>query len=257
MLVVENPVVDLVGHQQQAVLLRDRHDPLQQRARIVGAGRVVGVDQHDRARARGHQRFDLVRIGEEPILRAAAVVHRSAVVEDGGRRPQRIVGRGQQHLVARIEQRAQRDVDQLAHAIAHEHALGRGVGRAARLVERGDRFARLGQALLVGIGIGAGDVVGDRALQVLGRAEAERAGVADVELDQAAALGLQLARAPRQLAADLVADFGQAGAGLEAGRGHRAGVRRKKSRQPSGKPAPASAAAAVKSRAERRKTATE
>ena len=61
-------------------------------------------------------------------------------------------------------------------------------------------------------------LVGDRALQVLRRAEAERARVADVELDQLAALGLQLAGAPGQFAADLVTDFGQAFAGLHGGR---------------------------------------
>ena len=54
-------------------------------------------------------------------------------------------------------------------------------------------------------------------LQVRRRAEAEGAGVADVELDQLAALGLELEGAPGQLAADFVADFGQAFAGLEAG----------------------------------------
>ena len=219
--VVEDAVVDLVAQQQQAVLLRDGDDALEQFARIVGAGGVVGVDQHDGARARGHQVLDLFRVRQEAVLGRAAVVHRTAVVEDRRRAPQRIVGRGQQHLVAGVEQGAQGDVDQLAHAVAHEHALGRGIGRAPRAVERGDRLARLRQALLVGVGIGAGDVVGDGALQVLGRAEAEGAGIADVELDQGPTLAFQLAGAPGELAADLVADFGQAGAGLEAGRRHR------------------------------------
>ena len=91
-------------------------------------------------------------------------------------------------------------------------------------MERGDRFARGRQALLVRVGIGVGDVVGDRALQVLRRAETEGARVADVELDQLAALGLQLAGAAGEFAADLVTDFGQAFAGLQAaGIGHRGG----------------------------------
>src|SRR5690606_39717116 len=56
---------------------------------------------------------------------------------------------------------------------------------------------------------------GNRALQVLRRAEAERAGIADVELDQLAAAGLQFAGAAGELAADLVTHGGQALAGLQ------------------------------------------
>src|SRR5690606_20075990 len=202
----------------------------EQFARIRRAGRVVGVDQHDcpdfSARARGHQRLDLVRVGQEAVGHLAAVVDRAAVVEDRGRRPQRVVGRGQQDFVAGIEQAAQRQVDQLAHAVADEGPFRRGVGRAAAAMEGGDRLARGRQTLLVGIGIGVGDAVGDRALQVRGRAEAERAGIADVELDQGPALGLELAGPAGQFAADFVSDFGQAFAGLQAGWRHRAAGRR-------------------------------
>ena len=101
----------------------------------------------------------------------------------------------------------------------------RGVGCAALPVEGGDGFAGGRQALLVGVRVGVGDVVGDGALQVFRRAEPERARVADVELDQRPALAFQLASSPGQLSADLVADFGEAFTGLEgglrAGGGHR------------------------------------
>jgi hypothetical protein len=122
--------------------------------------------------------------GRNPFSGSAAVIHRPAVVEDGRGRPQRVVGRGQQHFVARVEQRAQAEVDQFAHAVADEHPLRRRIGRAALAMEVGDRLARRGQALLVRVRIGAGDVVGDGALQVFRRAEAEGPGVADVQLDQ-------------------------------------------------------------------------
>src|SRR5690606_10960765 len=178
------------------------------------------VDQHDRARARRHQRLDLVRIGQEVLAGMAAVVDRPAVVEDGGRRPQRVVGRGQQHFVARVEQGAQADVDQLAHAVADEHVVGAHAGGAARGVLRGHGLARGGQALLVRVGIGGRDAVGDGALQVLGRAETEGARVADVELDQRVAAGLEFPRAAGELAADLVAHLGQAFPGGDAGLGH-------------------------------------
>src|SRR3546814_10073491 len=146
---------------------------------------------------------------------------RAAVVEDRRRRPQRVVGRWQQHFVAGVEQGAQRQVDQLAHAVADEHPLRRCIRRAAILVEGGDRIARGRQALLVGVGVGVGDAVGDRTLQVPGRAEPERAGVADVELDQGPALRLEFTGPAGQLATDFVSDFGQAFAGLPAGRRHR------------------------------------
>jgi hypothetical protein len=78
-------------------------------------------------------------------------------------------------------------------------------------------------------------MVGDRTLQVLRGAEAEGAGVADIELDQAPALALQFAGAAGEFAADLVTDFGQALAGLEAGDGHRKKRGTGRARQPSGK----------------------
>ena len=65
-------------------------------------------------------------------------------------------------------------------------------------------------------GIGARQVLRDRLLQVLRRPEAERARVADVELDQRDALGLEFQRPAREFAADFIADFGQAFAGDEA-----------------------------------------
>src|SRR3546814_2624730 len=86
--------------------------------------------------------------------------------------------------------------------VRSEHPRGRGMRRAAVHVERGDRLARGRQALLVGVGVGVGDAVGDRTLQVPGRAEPERTGVADVELDQGPALCLELAGPAGQFAAD-------------------------------------------------------
>ena len=208
--VVQHLVVDLVDHQQQAVLGRDGDDALQQLARVRRAGGIVGVDQHDGAGARADQLLDLDRIGQEIVVRIAAVIHRTAVIEDGRGRPQRVVGRRHQHFVARIQQRAQRQVDQFRHAVADEYAVRVRIRRAALGVRRGDRIARRGQALLVRVRIGAAHVVGDRALQVFRRTETERARVADVELDQLLPLGLQLPGSPRQFAPDFVADFGQA-----------------------------------------------
>src|SRR5690606_14067412 len=82
--------------------------------------------------------------------------------------------------------------------------------RAALAVGRSQRLARGRQAELVGVRIGVVDVPDDRLLQVLRRAETERARVADVELDQLASCRLEGMGSPVALAADLVADFRQA-----------------------------------------------
>src|SRR6185437_16080821 len=101
-------VVDLVGKQQQPVSCGDIHQALQQGARINRAGGIVRVDQHQRAGARGDQRLDLVGIRQVAVAGQAAVVARLTAVEDGGRAPQRVVGTGQQYLVAGLQQGAQR-----------------------------------------------------------------------------------------------------------------------------------------------------
>ena len=219
-IVVKDAVVDLVGHQQQAVARGDVHQPLQQRRRVVGAGGVVRVDHHQRAGARRHQLFDFVRVGQEAVFRRAAVIHRPALVEDGGGAPQRVVGRGQQHFVARVEQRPQRHVDQLADAVADEHTLGAGIGRAAFAVRLGHGFAGQRQALLVGVGVGFGHVRGQGLLQVVGGAETEGARVADVQADQMPALALEFTGAAGKFAADVVADLAKAVAGRHGAVGH-------------------------------------
>ena len=63
-------------------------------------------------------------------------------------------------------------------------------------------------------------VAGDGVLQVVRRTETEGAGIADIELDQGAALGLEFAGAAGEFAADLVTDFGQAFAGDDSVLGH-------------------------------------
>ena len=101
-------------------------------------------------------------------------------------------------------------------------------------MERGDRLARGRQSLLVRVRIGVLDLAGDRALQVFRRAESEGARVADIQLDQHAALVFQFARTSRQFSADLVAHLGQAFAGFQAFDGHRAGGADGGAGQPSG-----------------------
>ena len=74
-------------------------------------------------------------------------------------------------------------------------------------------FAGQRQALLVGVRVAVGHVAGQRFLQVRGGAEAEGAGVADVQADQVAALAFEFAGAAGQFTADVVADLAKAFAG--------------------------------------------
>ena len=86
--VVEDAVVDLVREEHQAVPLGDAHQRLDRLARVDRAGGVVGVDEDQRARARGDQRLDLGGVGDEAVLGAAEVVDGARAGDRDGRRPQ-------------------------------------------------------------------------------------------------------------------------------------------------------------------------
>jgi hypothetical protein len=150
--------------------------------------------------------------------------HSASISSGSGRcargAPQRIIRRRQQHLLAGVQQCAQREVDQFADAVADEHPLDVGHARAARMLARQNRLARGFQPLLVAIRIAVGEVRGDRGRQVRRRAKSESPRVADVELQHRMACGLQRPRVPGQCPADFVADFGKTEAGMNGDRGH-------------------------------------
>ena len=123
---------------------------------------------------------------------------RLAAGDDHRRGPERVVRRREQHLVARLEQRLHRHEDQLGDAVAHEHVLGGDAGDAARLRVHDHRLARREDALLVAVALGLREVLDHRQAHGLGRPEAERGRVADVQLDDLVALALELLGAPRQ-----------------------------------------------------------
>ena len=81
------------------------------------------------------------------------IMHGAAGIEIHGRGPQRVVGTRHQHLVAGIQQRAQREVNQLAHTVADEHLFGRDPAHAALLLLHHHRFARRENPLLVHVSL--------------------------------------------------------------------------------------------------------
>src|SRR6185437_6996829 len=129
----------------------------------------------------------------------------------------RVVGTGQQYLVAGLQQGPQRQVDQFADTVADEDPFGFHMARAARALLRGDGLARRFQTLLMTVRLALVQVAGDRFAQVRRRFEAVTAGVADVQLDAVMAGRLQLARAPGQRPADFVAYVGKVRTGDDRG----------------------------------------
>ena len=195
----------------------EARDAFAHRARIHRAGRVVRVDDDDGARLARDQRGDLFRIGHEVVLGPARVVDRLAAIQRDRRRPQRIVRARDQHLVAGVEQRAQAEIDQLAHAVADEHFFGADAGDAARLLLHDHGFARREDALLMAVAFGHRHVLDHGEAHGLRRAEAEGAGIADVQRHDLVALALELLGATSEPATDLVLDVAQAFAGADLG----------------------------------------
>ena len=136
---------------------------------------------------------------------------RRAARQRDRRRPQRVVGRGHQHLVAGIEQALHRHHDQLGRAVADEDVVHPDAGDLLRLGVVHDRLARGEQALGIGIAGRIRQVQDHVLLDFLRRVEAERREIADVQLDDALAFFLHLLGARHHRAADVVADVGQLG----------------------------------------------
>ena len=195
--------------------LGDPHERREHLAAVDRARRIVRIDHDERARARRDQRLERHQVRVEVLRLGARIVDRLAAVEHRRGGPERVIRARDQHLVANVEQAAQREVDELAHAVAHEHVVGAHVRDAAALLLHHDRFAGREDALLVAVGLARGEVLDHREPHRLGRAQPEEPRIADVQLDDLVALMLELERAPRELAADLVADVFELRADLD------------------------------------------
>ena len=205
--VVEHPVVDLVGQQEQAVAAGQLDQPGQHRTGVDRAGRVVGVDDHERLGALGDPGLDVGQVGVPAVGLVGQVVHRGASGQADRRGPQRVVGRRHQHLVAVVEQRLHRHDDQLGHPVAQVDVVDVKGGEARHVLVAGDdraagRRDAPGVGVALGVGQGGDDVPHDR----VGGLEAEGARVADVELQDAVALGLEPGGVGVGRAPDLVDD---------------------------------------------------
>ena len=200
--------------------LGDRGQTGDDLARIDGAGGVVGIDDDDRPRPGRDELGHLVGIGNEPVLRPAGVVHRLRPVDHHRRRPEGVVGAGDEDLVTGVQQRPHGDHDQFGDAVADEHLVGRHVHHAAGLLLHDHRFAGRKDPLLVRIGVGLMEVLHDRPAHRLRHPEAEGPGVADVELDDLVPGPLELLGPARQGPTNLVLDVVEVFGGAERGEAH-------------------------------------
>ena len=106
------------------------------------------------------------------------------------RRPERIVGAGDQNLVAIVEQRVHRKLNELGHAVACVDMLHLNVGQTLDLRILHNRLARGEQAARVGIAFAVGQLLAHVLDNLVGRAETEGRRVADIELEDALAFVL-------------------------------------------------------------------
>ena len=207
--VVQDLVVDLVREQDQVVPAGQLDDLLQRRSPVHGPGRVVRVDDDDRLGPGRDLRRQVGQVGLPVVGLVAQVVHGVAAAQRDRGRPQGIVRHRHEDLVAVVQQRLQRQHDQLGDAVAEPDVLDVDPVDALVLVVLHHRAAGRQQALGVAVPVGLRQVEDDVLQHLGGCLEAERGRVADVELEHMLALGLHPLRFLQHRAADVVADIGQ------------------------------------------------
>ena len=183
-------VVDLVGKNHELVPARDLNNALEHLTRIDRARGVVGVDDDEglgRARDLG---LHILQVGIPIRLLIAQIVHGMTTGKGCARRPERIVGAGDQNLVAVVEQRVHRKLNEFGHAVARVDVLHLNIGQALDLRVLHNRLARREQAARVGIAFAVGQLLAHILNDLIGRAETKGCRIADVELEDALALVL-------------------------------------------------------------------
>ena len=183
-------VVDLVGKDHQLMPARDLDDALEYLARVDRPRGVVGVDDDEglgRARDLG---LHILQVGIPIGLLVAQIMHGMTAGKGCACRPQRIIGAGDQDLVAVVEQRVHRKLDKLGHAVTRIDMLHLNIGQALDLRVLHDCLARGEQAARVGIAFAVGQLLAHVLDDLIGRAETKGRRITDVELENTLALVL-------------------------------------------------------------------
>ena len=120
-------------------------------------------------------------------------MHGRAACQRRARRPQRIIGHGNQHLIADIEQRMHGETDELGHAIADDDVLERHTFDVFALRVMHDGFARTKNPFGVGITRRERKIFGQILLHLLRHGEVKSGQITDVQLDDARTFRFHLA----------------------------------------------------------------
>ena len=110
---------------------------------------------------------------------------RIAAGEIGGRRPQRIVGCGDENFISVVEQSLQCNLNEFADAVAQPHVVDVGDIDSVRLVVLHDRGTGRDDSLRIGIALRIGQVANDIDEDFGRGLETERGRVADVQFHDA------------------------------------------------------------------------
>ena len=181
-IVHDQAVIDLVGEDDQLVLPRHIHDLLKDFLRVECAGRVVGVDDHDGLGAVCDLFLNVVNVRIPFGFFIADVVDHVPAGQRGAGGPQRIVGRGDQDLVAVVQQGGHAEVDQFADAVPGINVIYRYVRDVFQLGVLHDRFSCGEKSLGVGVALAFGQLFAHVIDDFVRRAEAERSRISDIKL---------------------------------------------------------------------------
>ena len=132
--------VDLVGEQRKVVAIGQLDERAADLGRIGRAGRVVRIDDDQRARRRGDQAAHVIDVGHPAAIGVGAVKHRARADLGEHGRVQWIGRYRDQHFVARLGERGQRQLNPFRRARRDDHAIGRD-RHAPPVALGGDRFA--------------------------------------------------------------------------------------------------------------------
>ena len=212
----DQAVVDLIRKDHELVLACDVDDLLQDLARVERSRGVVGVDDDDGLGLAGDLGADVVHVREPVGFLVADVVDGLAAGKRRAGGPQRVVRRGDQYLVAVVEQGLHAQVDELRDAVAGVDVLDPHVGDVLVLGVLHDRLARGVEALGVGVALALGQLAGHVVDDLVGGAEAEGCRVADVEFEDMGAHLLHAVCLVHYGAAHVIEDVVELGGLLES-----------------------------------------
>ena len=135
-------------------------------------------------------------------------MHGGAATERHHGGVQRVVGCGDEHFIAAVEQRVHAHGDQFRSAVAQVNVVHRHTGHPLFLRVVHHRFARRKQALAVGVTRRVRQVANHVLHDFIGRLNAKCSNVADVELDDALAFFFHLPRFVEHGTTDVIAHMG-------------------------------------------------